>query len=90
MPAFSCVPANTCPSGYDIQCASESDCPGSKICCHYSSGMRCETPSGSGTCPGSNYTQACDPSNTGECLGGQSCTLPLTNNGLPSPYMGCK
>jgi hypothetical protein len=92
MPTFGCAPSMTCPGGYDIQCAMGSDCPGMKICCHYSSGMRCESPSGSASsCPGSSVTQACDPNITGECPNNApNCTLHLTNNGMPSPYWGCE
>jgi hypothetical protein len=90
-PKLACGPLNCPNSGYDIECASASDCPGQKICCHYASGQRCESLSGSAsTCPGSSYTQACDPGATGECPGNQNCTLQITNNGLPSPYWGCQ
>jgi hypothetical protein len=100
MPVLTCVPSQTdCTnaSGYYIECANDNDCakPANAICCHYGSGMRCETPlMGSGGCPGGgpDLTQACDPSNVGECPGGQSCTLHLTNGAmaLPSPYWGCQ
>jgi hypothetical protein len=91
MPNLGCVASMNCPGGYDIQCANASDCPGQMICCHYSSGMKCVAPtSGSSTCPGMNFTQACDPNTSNECPANQNCTLPITNNGMPSPYTGCR
>jgi hypothetical protein len=91
MPNFACVAKLTCPGGYDIECATGSDCPGQEICCHYASGMKCVAPtSGSSTCPGMNFTQACDPNDTTACPQNQNCTLPITNNGMPSPYLGCQ
>jgi hypothetical protein len=91
MPNLACVPKMTCPGGYDIGCATGSDCPGQNICCHYASGMKCVAPtSGSSTCPGMNFTQACDPNDTTACPGNQNCTLQITNNGMPSPYLGCQ
>jgi hypothetical protein len=91
MPNFACVAKMTCPNGYDIECATGGDCPGSMICCHYSSGMKCVSPTqGASTCPGMNYTQACDPNDTTACPANQNCTLQITNNGMPSPYLGCQ
>jgi hypothetical protein len=88
-PTYACVSSASACSGYLIECANENDCPNNDICCHYNSGMRCETPSG-GACPGGATTQACDPANNGECPARQACTLQLTINDMPSPYLGCQ
>jgi hypothetical protein len=92
LPAWSCVASQQyCSAGYYIGCTNDSDCMNSMICCHYSSHMSCENPSGpSSTCPGGSVTQACDPNNSGECPGGQACTLRLQNMGLATPYWGCQ
>jgi hypothetical protein len=92
MPVLACIPSESACTGYYIECANDNDCRNSSICCHYASAMRCETPTGSGVCPGggSGLTQACDPNNSGECPGGQTCTLHLTNGTLASPYWGCE
>jgi hypothetical protein len=91
-PSFACVPKDMCGTGYDIKCTSASLCPGSDICCHYASGMRCEPPMmPASDCPGGGgVTQACDPDASGECASGLNCTLQLLNNTLPSPYWGCQ
>jgi hypothetical protein len=89
-PAFACVPSEQRCSGYFVQCASDTDCPNTQICCHYASYIHCENPSGSNsTCPGGG-DQVCDPSNSGECGSGQTCTLHLRNQNLASPYWGCQ
>ena len=89
-PAFACVQSESACAGYYIECTNENDCSNNGICCHYNTAMRCETPSGGGTCPGGSTTQACDPANNGECPAREACTLQLTINGMPSPYLGCQ
>jgi hypothetical protein len=92
MPAFDCVPRGSC-AGFPIECANTNDCMTNFICCHYDLGMRCEPPNGPrSSCPlvaMQTVTQACDPSIQNECPAGSSCTLPLVNDGQPSPYLGC-
>jgi hypothetical protein len=93
MPSLACVSSQSACSGYWIECANDTDCKSTEICCHYSGSMRCEPPTqGTGGCPGggADLTQACDPTQAGECPGGQACTLHLVNSNLASPYWGCQ
>ncbi len=89
-PVFGCVSSESACPGYYVECTNENDCPNNDICCHYSSGMRCESPGQTGSCPGGSAIQACDPANSGECPARQACTMPLTIDNVRSPYMGCQ
>jgi hypothetical protein len=89
-PVFACVPSEQRCSGYFVQCATDTDCPNTQICCHYAMYIHCEQPTGAaGSCPGGG-DQVCNPSNKGECPAMEACTLHLRNENLASPYTGCQ
>ncbi len=58
------------------------DRPGGDSCCHYSSGIKCES-----SCPAGS--SVCDPALLGSCPPGQSCSVPLTLAGSVSSYLAC-
>jgi len=70
-----------CGAGYRIECSDPTRCPGG-VCCHFHSGMKCVPAT---ACSGEIV---CDP-NANDCPIGDTCSVPLTNDGLNSPYLGC-
>jgi hypothetical protein len=82
--SYTCVASTSACDGYPIACASDNDCPGSDVCCHFSTSMKCE---GESTC--SNADLVCDTRSADECPTGWTCDVVFTNAGQMSPYLGC-
>ncbi len=40
--SYTCVASTSACDGYPIACATDNDCPGSDVCCHFSTSMKCE------------------------------------------------
>jgi len=71
--------------GYPILCATNNDCSGSDVCCHYASSIKCV---GESTCP--NASLVCDPSGASdECPTGWTCSVAFTSGSYGLPYYGC-
>jgi hypothetical protein len=79
---FQCAAANAC-AGYPIECANENDCPGSEVCCHYSTHTVCAT-----SCATDNNI-ACVPGSKFDCPAGETCDRLVTNSGVAAPYFTC-
>jgi hypothetical protein len=83
MPTFTCTAPSAC-AGYPIGCSNQNDCPGSDVCCHYSSETRCQNPS---SCARANLV--CDPDASDSCPSGSTCTVQVIDNGQLVPYLSC-
>jgi hypothetical protein len=82
--SYGCVTDTSACSGYPIDCATDNDCPGSDVCCHLTTGMKCDSES---SC--SNSDLVCDPRSADDCPSGWTCDVVLTNESQMSPYLGC-
>jgi len=82
--SYACVTDTSACDGYPIDCATDDDCPGSDVCCHFTSGMKCD---GESSC--SNDDLVCDPRSADDCPSGWSCDVVLVNDSQMSPYLGC-
>jgi hypothetical protein len=76
--------ASAC-SGYPILCATNNDCAGSDVCCHYGSAITCV---GETVCP--NNSLVCDPAGpSDQCPAGWQCSVAFVNGSYTLPYYGC-
>jgi hypothetical protein len=83
-PNYVCTGTSSC-DGYPIACASNADCGGSDVCCHFSSGTKCENAS---VC--SNGSLVCEPTGpSDQCPPGWKCTGSVVDDGTPAPYFVC-
>jgi len=82
--SYACVTDTGACGGYPINCASDNDCPGSDVCCHFTTGMKCDSES---SC--SNTDLVCDPRSADDCPSGWTCDVTLVNDMQMSPYLGC-
>jgi len=71
--------------GYPVVCASDDDCPGSDICCHFSTGLKCTSTS---NCPSKQLV--CRPDVPLDCPTGWKCDVPVVIDGVTSPYLECE
>ena len=82
---YGCTASESTCDGYPIVCANDDDCPGSDICCHFSTKMTCDTTS---ACPSDDLV--CRPSMPVDCPTGKACDVPAVNAGVTSPYFLCE
>lgn len=76
--------ASAC-TGYPILCATNNDCAGSDVCCHYASAIKCE---GETVC--ANNSLVCEPGGPADqCPSGWTCSVAFTNGSYTLPYYGC-
>jgi hypothetical protein len=82
-PVYACTDTATSCDGYPIACASNADCGGNDVCCHFTSGTKCET-----SC--SNTSLVCEPTGPADqCPNGWKCDGAVTDDGQPAPYFLC-
>ncbi len=82
---YGCVSNSAACSGYPIACATDNDCPGSEVCCHYDSAIKCEPET---TCASASLV--CDPDGSADqCPTGDTCSVAFTNGSYTLPYYGC-
>jgi hypothetical protein len=73
--------------GYPILCATDNDCAGSDVCCHYSTSIKCEKENVCGNPTGSIV---CQPDGSADqCPTGATCNVAFIVNGTSLPYFGC-
>jgi hypothetical protein len=82
---FACTSSESACTGYPIVCANDDDCPGSDICCHFSTKMTCDT---TAACPTADLV--CRPGMPIDCPTGKACNVPAVNAGVTSPYSLCQ
>jgi hypothetical protein len=82
---YACTSSESACTGYPIVCANDDDCPGSDICCHFTTKMTCDT---TAACPNSDLV--CRPGMTIDCPTGKACNVPAVNAGVTSPYYVCQ
>jgi hypothetical protein len=82
---YACTSSESACTGYPIVCASDDDCPGSDICCHFTTKMTCDTTT---ACPNSDLV--CRPGMPIDCPAGKACDVPAVNAGVASPYYLCQ
>jgi hypothetical protein len=90
-PVFQCItPADSCVSGYSVECDSENACAGTgQGCCHYSHSTKCVAiDPQTQACPGGGVVRVCDPRAADPCGAGLSCKVVTT--GWASPYYACQ
>jgi hypothetical protein len=83
--SYVCDTTTAACSGYPILCATNNDCSGTDVCCHYDSAIKCV---GETVC--ANASLVCDPSGpSDQCPSGWSCNVAFTNGSTTLPYYGC-
>ena len=83
--SYSCVHESSACSGYAIDCATDNDCPGSEVCCHFNSSIKCEDQT---AC--ANDSLVCDPDGgADQCPTGYTCSVAFTSGSYTLPYYGC-
>ena len=83
--AYACTASESTCSGYPIVCATDDDCAGSDICCHFTTKMTCDTTT---ACPSQDLV--CRPWMSIDCPTGKACNVPAVNAGVTSPYYLCQ
>ena len=84
-PSYTCDEGAAQCSGYPILCATNNDCSGSEVCCHFASSIKCEDES---AC--ANGSLVCDPNGASDqCPTGWKCTAQYTTGAYTLPYYGC-
>jgi hypothetical protein len=84
VPTYACTTTAGACDGYPIACASNADCSGNNVCCHYSTGTKCEP-----SCT-SDTALVCDPDGPADqCPSGWKCDGPVTDDGVDAPYFVC-
>jgi len=82
---YACTSSESACTGYPIVCANDDDCPGSDICCHFTTKMTCDT---TAACPTDDLV--CRPGMPVDCPTGKACDVPAVNAGVTSPYYLCQ
>ncbi len=83
--SYSCQTSAAACGGYPIRCATNNDCSGTEVCCHYASSIECI---GEATC--TNNALVCDPNGpTDQCPAGWKCSVAFTSGAYTMPYYGC-
>lgn len=82
---YACTASESTCDGYPIVCANDDDCPGSDICCHFTTKMTCDTTM---ACPSQDLV--CRPGVSLDCMANQTCDKPAVNAGVTSPYFLCE
>src|SRR5579872_6039709 len=79
---YACTASETSCTGYPIACANDDNCPGTEICCHFNTKITCDTTANCQT-----NELVCRPTVTADCPAGKACNVPITIDGVTSPYL---